>query len=264
MKAVGRQDYEMKPEPEPAAPSRRPRGNGTVTTDLEVREMKAGRRSLGTTARVGVVVGLAALAGCGYAKRDDVDAQMAQIRQDMQSADQALEGRVDTRLNDLNGRLTTLEQRAQALERELQTMRSEFSAQIESMKDMLSFNLPVNFDYDAADVRANDQPVLEKFATVVKEYYPNAIVTVEGFADPSGSAAYNLRLGQERADAVKAFLVSQGLSDLTIKTVSYGESRDRQVVPGAQGPGDDGLQNRRVSLVIDYSGDPLAVRPVTN
>jgi peptidoglycan-associated lipoprotein len=220
--------------------------------------------SLGNAARGGAILALAALAGCGYAKRKDVDAQMAQLRQDMQGADQALEGRVDGRFNEVNGRITTLEQRAQKLEQDLQTMRSDFSAQIQQMKDMLSFNLPVNFEYDMADVRSNDQPVLTKFASVVKDYYPNAVVTVEGFADPSGSTAYNLKLGQKRADAVKAFLVQQGLSDTSIKVVSYGEAKDRQVVPGAQGPGADGMQNRRVSLVIDYSGDPLAVRPITN
>lgn len=226
--------------------------------------MKSEERSLGKAARVCALVALAGLVGCGYAKRDDVDAQLAQLREDMQSADQALEGRVDGRLNEINGRVTTLEQRQQALERELQQMRQDFSAQIEQMKDMLSFNVPVNFEFDAADVRAEDTEVLRKFASVVKEYYPNAVVTVEGFTDPAGSQSYNQRLGQRRAEAVKAALVQEGLSDASIRVVSYGEARERQVVPGAQGPGPEGMQNRRVSLVIDYSGDPLAVRPVTN
>ena len=226
--------------------------------------MKRRAMSLGKTARGGAVLALAMLAGCGYAKRKDVDAQMAQLRQDMQTADQAVEGRVDTRLNEMNGRISTLEQRAQALERDLQTLRTDFSAQIEQMKDMLAFNVPVNFEFNASEIRPDDQPVLRRFAQVVKEYYPNAVVTVEGFTDPAGSAAYNLRLGRERAEAVKAMLVQEGLMDTAVKVVSYGEARDRQVMPGAQGPGPDGIQNRRVSLVIDYSGDPLAVRPVTN
>ena len=38
-----------------------------------------------------------------------------------------------------------------------------------------------------------------------------------------------------------------------LKSVSYGESRNRQVVPGAKGPGDVGLENRRVALVIDHA-----------
>jgi peptidoglycan-associated lipoprotein len=215
-------------------------------------------------ARSGALVALALLAGCGYAKRDDVNAQMDQVRQEMLAGDEAVENRLGTRIDGVENRVGTLEERVQALQQELQTMRTDFSAQIEQMKDMLSFNVPVNFEYDSADLRMQDHEVLRKFANVVQEYYPNAIVTVEGFTDPSGSAAYNLRLGQRRAESVKAFLETEGLSGDAVKVVSYGEARDRQVVPGAQGPGADGMQNRRVSLVIDYSGDPLAIRPVTD
>lgn len=215
-------------------------------------------------ARSGAIVALVALSGCGYAKRDDVNAQFDQIRTEMQAGDEAVENRLGTRVDGVENRVTTLEQRVQALQQELQTMRTDFSAQIQQMKDMLSFNVPVNFDYDSADLQSDAHAVLTKFAGVVKEYYPNAIVTVEGFTDPSGSAAYNLRLGQRRAESVKAFLVNEGLMGDAIKVVSYGEARDRQVVPGAQGPGAEGMQNRRVSLVIDYSGDPLAVRPITD
>ena len=42
------------------------------------------------------------------------------------------------------------------------------------------------------------------------------------------------------------------LDALFLRAVSYGESRNRQIVPGAQGPGDAGVENRRVALVIDY------------
>lgn len=96
--------------------------------------------------------------------------------------------------------------------------------------------------------------MLDRFASVVKEYYPGALVTVEGFTDPAGSAAYNLRLGQQRADAVREYLaVAGGLETAELKAVSYGESRNRQVVPGAKGPGDVALENRRVALVIDHA-----------
>jgi peptidoglycan-associated lipoprotein len=214
--------------------------------------------------RTGAVLALVALTGCGYAKRKDVDAQLAQVRTEMQSGDQGVENRLNGKIDETNGRVATLEQRAQALESELQSMRSEFNAQIENLKGMLAFNLPVHFDYDSADLRSQDESVLHKFASVVKEYYPNAVVTVEGFTDGAGSAAYNMKLGKNRASSVKTYLEGQGLMGDAIKVVSYGEAKDRQVVPGAKGPGEEGMQNRRVSLVIDYSGDPLAVRPITD
>ena len=106
--------------------------------------------------------------------------------------------------------------------------------------------------------------MLDRFASVVKQYYPGALVTVEGFTDPAGSAAYNRRLGQRRADAVKEYLATAGgFTSETLKAVSYGEVRNRQVVPGAKGPGDAGIENRRVALVIDHAAiatDEVAVR----
>ena len=44
-----------------------------------------------------------------------------------------------------------------------------------------------------------------------------------------------------------------GFTSETIKAVSYGEVRNRQVVAGAKGPGDEGVENRRVALVIDHA-----------
>jgi peptidoglycan-associated lipoprotein len=106
---------------------------------------------------------------------------------------------------------------------------------------------------------------LDRFASVVKDYYPAALVTIEGFTDPAGSRAYNMRLGQRRADAVKEYLATAGgFETVQLKAVSYGESSNRQVVPGARGPGDLGVENRRVALVIDHAAiatDQLAAVP---
>ena len=221
-----------------------------------------GSRSIVRTASL---VALAALAGCGYAKRKDVDAQLTQLRTDMQAGDQGVQANLDGKIATLDGRVVTLEERAQALERELQTMRSEFSASIQRLEGMLAFNVPVHFGFDESMVREQDHAVLSRFASVVKDYYPNAVVTVEGFTDPAGSQAYNLALGRKRAQAVKDYLATQGITSDQLKVVSYGEASDRQVVPGAAGPGDEGVQNRRVSLVIDYSGTALiSNRPITN
>jgi peptidoglycan-associated lipoprotein len=211
-----------------------------------------------------MLLGLVSLAGCGYAKRKDVDAQLTQLRQDMQSemqtGDQALNGKITT----MDGRVGGLESRAAALEQEMRALRTEFNTSIEQLKGMISFNVPVNFDYDSDALRDTDRSVLRKFASVVKGYYPNAVVTVEGFTDPAGSSAYNMDLGRQRATSVKAFLVTEGLVANAVKVVSYGEAVNRQVVRGAQGPGAVGQPNRRVSLVIDYSGSPLMTRPITN
>jgi len=118
--------------------------------------------------------------------------------------------------------------------------------------------MPVYFDFDQAELLPKGREVLQRFSQVAQEYYPGAIMTVEGFTDTSGSQAYNQRLGMRRADAVKAFLVEQGLTGENIRTVSYGESQQRIVAPGEHGPGTAGWQNRRVVIVIEQAGQASA------
>ena len=85
---------------------------------------------------------------------------------------------------------------------------------------------------------------------MIRDHHPGTLITVEGFADPLGSVAYNKKLGQERADAVRDYLVQTGgLPADKVRAVSYGEAKNRQVAPGATG--DAGAQNRRVALVIE-------------
>ena len=86
------------------------------------------------------------------------------------------------------------------------------------------------------------------------EYYPDALLTVEGFADPSGSEAYNLALGQRRAEAVQRYLIdSEDFAPEFVRAVSYGEDVGRLVAPGQGGP-QAGWENRRVVLVIEHVG----------
>jgi len=137
----------------------------------------------------------------------------------------------------------------------LQSLRNDFNVQMERVGAMLKFNVPVHFAFNEAAIRELDKPVLDRFASVVKQHYANALITVEGFADPAGSEAYNVRLGKRRADAVKQYLTTAGgMAPDMVKSVSYGEAANRQVVPGARGPGMTGIENRRVALVVDFAG----------
>lgn len=194
--------------------------------------------------RVVLLVFLAlGLSGC-WAKKSYVDTELSRLRTEMQTGDTQLAARVDQNA-----------QRVAALETAMQQMRTEFGAQIEELKGefagMVVFNLPVHFEFDRSDLREADRPVLEKFAAVVKEYYPGAVITVEGFTDPAGSVAYNQRLGQARANEVMEFLTTQGMSAEMMRGVSYGEARNRQVAPGMAGDRPGAEANRRVTFVVD-------------
>ena len=219
------------------------------------------RRHAARAAAVAGAIGLAvSLAGCAAkVSQEQYDSDMAKLREEMQAGDRNLAGWLDS----TNRALADHERRLDALEQEMQALRREYQVSIEKMKGSLKFNIPVHFDFDRSDLREGDLPVLDRFANVVKEYYPEALVTVEGFADPAGNYAYNLELGRARAETVRDYLVQTGgLSASGVKAVSYGEVRNRQVVPGAQGPGDTGIENRRVTLVIDHAAiaaDQLAM-----
>lgn len=206
--------------------------------------------SMRLTARGPLTIGTLGLAlglvGCAaHVTRKDFDSEVARIRDEMQTGDRQLGARIDSTNAQTNARLDSLQQ-------QLQAFRSEYNVSIERVKGMLRFDIPVHFDFASADLREADRPVLDRFAGVVKEYYPSATITVEGFADPAGSVRYNLKLGERRAESVRDYLTSSGaLGDAQLRTVSYGEATNRQVAPGAKGPGDEGMQNRRVALVIE-------------
>ena len=144
----------------------------------------------------------------------------------------------------------------QALRTELQTLRTDFGAKISMLEDGMHFLMPVNFAFNDATVKETDRPILDRFAKVVTQYYPGSKITVEGFADPAGSTSYNVRLSQRRADAVKGYLVTNGLTTEQLATIGYGETR--LVTPKAWGdqPGAD--LNRRVVFVVETA----AQRPV--
>ena len=210
-----------------------------------------------TMFRGGLVLGAFAVVGLSACapkvNRTDFESEVAKIRDEMQTGDRQLGTRIDS-----------IDSRIGALEQQLQAFRSEYDVSIEQMKGAMKFNVPVHFEFGSADLREADRPVLDRFAGVVKEHYPNATITIEGFADPAGSMAFNQRLGQRRAEAVTSYLTTSGALDATyLKAVSYGEARNRQIVPGAQGPGEAGVENRRVALVIDYAASTAGAEQVS-
>lgn len=207
-----------------------------------------------------VLVTAAAVAGCATVKQDEFDAEMERIRAEMAEGDEALGARITAN----ESQLQTVQTRLDRVEGELERLAQEFDATVERLETALRFAAPVHFAFDEANVRPEDQELLNRFSQVVQEHYPDAVVTVEGFTDPAGSAAYNLRLGQRRADAVKAVLVDQGALDGgLVRTVSYGEDTSR-LINSEAGPGESGMANRRVVLVIDHAEAGQQQRIVTD
>ncbi len=202
---------------------------------------------------VAAMVGLASLAaGCAHVTPKDLNASLGAMRADLE---QQIKDGDATVSSDLGGRMDALEGRISVLEQDLKSLHNQFDVTVQRMQAQLQFDVPVYFGFDSADVSPEGKQALDRFAEVVQKYYPKSMITVEGFTDSSGSAAYNLGLGQRRADAVMAYLYgSASLPKDQLRAVSYGENTKRLVAPGAKGPGQAGWQNRRVVMVVDDAG----------
>ncbi len=81
---------------------------------------------------------------------------------------------------------------------------------------------PVFFALDKDELTPENQRALDEDAAILKKY-PTWSVTIEGHCDERGTAEYNLALGERRAVAARAYLVSLGISADRLRTVSYGK-----------------------------------------
>jgi peptidoglycan-associated lipoprotein len=82
----------------------------------------------------------------------------------------------------------------------------------------------IYFDYDKADIRADQQSTVGNNAEFLKAH-PTWKFTIEGNCDERGSIEYNLALGDRRTNAAKAALLAAGVSADRIKTISYGKEK---------------------------------------
>jgi len=81
---------------------------------------------------------------------------------------------------------------------------------------------PTFFPLDSHELNDEGRMVVSANADVLKKY-ATWMITVEGHADERGTAEYNLALGEKRANAVKTYLVSLGVSPDRLKVISYGK-----------------------------------------
>ena len=87
---------------------------------------------------------------------------------------------------------------------------------------------------------------LTDLANQLKSNDKNVYLEIQGHTDSTGTADYNMQLGEERAEAVRLFLNEQGVALNRMNTISYGET-----VPVASNKTKDGrAQNRRVQIVV--------------
>ena len=110
----------------------------------------------------------------------------------------------------------------------------------------------VFFDYDMVEIRDDAAPVLREKVNILRAS-PQVRLRIEGYCDERGSTAYNLAMGNRRAEAIRQFLTGFGLSESRFEIVSVGEGR-----PLVQGSNEDAwARNRRVEFVITAGANAI-------
>jgi len=82
----------------------------------------------------------------------------------------------------------------------------------------------IHFDFDKSVIRPGEARILDASAGWLREN-PKALVLIEGHCDERGTNEYNVALGERRAQATRAYLVSRGIAEGRVSIVSYGEER---------------------------------------
>ncbi|MGP1500698.1 OmpA family protein [Bergeyella cardium] len=121
----------------------------------------------------------------------------------------------------------------------------------EGIKVTMKENI-VNFAFDSSNLTSAAKTNLDKLAKVLKNN-PDTNINIYGHTDSKGSDSYNLALSERRANAVKSYLSSKGISSSRMIATGMGESN-----PVATNDTESGrAQNRRVEFAITANQDMI-------
>ncbi len=113
----------------------------------------------------------------------------------------------------------------------------------EVQKTLNEYAKTILFDSGKSSIKAESDQVLKDIVSILNEY-PTAKFTVEGHTDSAGSAKLNQRLSDSRANAVKNYLIENGIDQFRLSAIGYGE--DRPIATNKTRAGR--AQNRRVEI----------------
>ncbi|MFH1808361.1 MAG: OmpA family protein [Pseudomonadota bacterium] len=124
-------------------------------------------------------------------------------------------------------------------------------------KEKIEITQQVYFDFGKATIEQRSHDLLKQVALTLKANAQISKIRIEGHTDDISSEEFNLELSQKRAEAVRDFLVAQGVEANRLEAQGFGESRpiDRRQTEAAR------EKNRRVEFnIVEINGQP-AVSP---
>ena len=188
------------------------------------------------------------------AAQAQADAQRAATAQAQADAARA---RAEADAANARAQATQSVQDANAVREKLRTQLNSVLQTSESARGLIVNMSDVLFDTGKYTLKQNTQVSLAKVSGILQAY-PGLKLQVEGYTDSTGSPDTNQKLSENRAGAVKDFLVTQGVSIDNITATGFGEAKpvaDNATVSGR-------AQNRRVQLVV--SGDAIGIATAAN
>ena len=205
---------------------------------------------------IGVMLAVGASTGCVSKKLfrknvEETDSRVSEAESGIEENERRirdLKDETDSRLAAVDSkadRATEIGQGAMSRAEEASTMADK------AMKGKLLYEITlsndkVKFSFNQAKIPSDAAAVLDDLIAKVKAYNKAVYVEIEGHTDSTGSDAYNLQLGEERAMAVRNYLYEGGIPLHAINVVSRGEQ-----APVADNKTSDGrAQNRRVVVKV--------------
>ncbi len=188
---------------------------------------------------------LAILPGCATKQYVSAEVEKSSVKSEKRITD--VESQVEqtqTRVNDHEQRITALDKSTRdAIARATEAgklAQGKFNYSVVLSDDKAHF--PVN----GHDLSKEAEEQLDEFVERLKTDNKNVFIEIQGHTDSTGSSEYNMRLGQERADAVRLYLNQKGVALNRLSTISYGETQ-----PVDSNKSKDGRsKNRRVVIVV--------------
>ena len=115
----------------------------------------------------------------------------------------------------------------------------------ETIKKLNAYAKTILFNSGKASFQKQTFPVLQSITAILKEY-PNSRFSIEGHTDSDGKDAFNQKLSEERAKAVKDYLIENGIDSDRLSSIGYGESKPIDTNKTAKGK----ANNRRVEVKL--------------
>jgi peptidoglycan-associated lipoprotein len=207
--------------------------------------------------KLSLVVGVA-LAGAmslgGCATKDYVNKQVLGVHNEAQ----ATQTQLDQTRTEVQTNVASINQKNGAQDQQLATLdqttrealeRATAAGKLAEGKFLYSMVLSddsVKFPTNRYALSPEAESRLNELVSKLKGDNKNVYLEIQGHTDAAGSPAYNDRLGEERAEAVRRYLAKSGVALNRMSTISYGEEQ-----PVADNKTRDGrAQNRRVVVVV--------------